>query len=238
MDVMAMSRGVPSLGKVLLVDDHALFRRGFASLMASRVNMEAVEEASNGFEAIEKARELKPDLILMDIAMPGCNGIEATKAISAEMPEVVIVMLTVSDDDESIFESIKSGARGYLLKNLDPDELFILLDGLTRGEAPISRSLATRILHKFAEQAQQESQAQLQKIELTHRERDVLQLLTEGATNRQIAASLQITENTVKNHLRSVLEKLRVQNRVQAAAYALRQGLVERKSPGKEDGNR
>lgn len=232
--MMAMSRGVPSLGKVLLVDDHALFRRGFASLMAGRANVEAIEEASNGFEAIEKARQLKPDLILMDICMPECDGLQATRVISAEMPEAVVVMLTVSDDDESIFEAIRSGARGYLLKNLDPDELFTLLDGVTRGEAPISRSLAIRILQKCAEQAQQESQAQLQKIELTHRERDVLQLLTEGATNRQIAASLDITENTVKNHLRSILEKLRVQNRVQAAAYALRQGIIERKSPGRE----
>lgn len=228
---------MPSLGKVLLVDDHALFRRGFASLMANRANAEVVGEASNGFEAIEKARELKPDLILMDICMPGCDGLQATRAISAEMPDVVIVMLTVSDDDESIFEAIKSGAKGYLLKNLDPDELFSLLDGVTRGEAPISRSLATRILQKFAEQAQQESQTELGKIGLTPRERDVLELLTEGATNRQIAASLDITENTVKNHLRSILEKLRVENRVQAAAYALRQGIIERKAPGAEDKN-
>lgn len=226
---------MPSLGRVLLVDDHALFRKGFASLLLARGGVEIVGEAGDGLEAIEKARQLKPDLILMDVKMPGCSGIEATRIITADQPGTKVVMLTVSDDDETVFEAIKSGACGYLLKNLDPTELFDLLDGVSRGEAPISRPMATKILQEFADRTRHRPAGEQERTELTRREMEVLQLLTTGSTNRQIAATLRITENTVKNHLRNILDKLHVDNRVQAAALALREGLVSRKSPGAAD---
>jgi DNA-binding NarL/FixJ family response regulator len=217
---------MPSLGRVLLVDDHVLFRKGIAGLLTTRGVAEVVGEASDGMEGIQAARRLKPDLIMMDIHMPNCDGLGATKVIMRELPGTKIVMLTVSDDDDSLFEAIKNGAEGYLLKNMDPDQLFELLDGITRGEAPITRTLATKILHQFADQARQQAPSSASSMDLTARERQILQLLTTGSTNRQIANTLCITENTVKNHLRSILEKLHVQNRVQAAALALREGIV------------
>lgn len=213
--------------RVLLVDDHILFRKGIASMMASQADMEVVGEASDGLEAIEKARELMPDIILMDIHMPGCDGLEATRIIKQELPYVRIVMLTVSDDDQDLFEAIKSGAMGYLLKSLEPEELFDLVKGAHRGEAAISRITATKILNELTRQAQKDSDPIIPgKAVLTEREKEVLQLVITGATNREIAAALYISENTVKNHLCNILDKLHLQNRIQAAAYALREGLI------------
>lgn len=212
--------------RVLLADDHTLFRKGVATLLASQTDFEVVGEAINGYEALQKAREIMPDLILMDIWMPECDGLEATRRIKEEMPYVKIVMLTVSDDDHSLFEAIKCGAQGYLLKNLEPQELFDLLRGVFRGEAPISRPLAARILDEFARQARGEGQlAQLSPI-LTPREREVLCLIAEGMSNKEIATTLCITENTVKNHLRNIMKKLHLKNRVQIAVYAVKEGLV------------
>jgi len=210
--------------RVLLVDDHALFRKGLASLLATQPDIEVTGEASDGYEAIQKARELMPDLILMDIWMPNCDGLEATRRVKKEMPYVKIVMLTVSDSDRSLFEAIKCGAQGYLLKNLEPEELFDLLRGVFRGEAPISRPLAARILEEFARQAKGAPAPSSTK--LTQREKEVLRLLAEGASNKEIAAALCISENTVKNHLRNIMEKLHLQNRVQVAVYAVKEGLI------------
>ena len=215
--------------KILLVDDHALFRAGIASLLASREDMEVVGQAQDGEEALEAAHRLMPDLILMDVHMPNVNGIEATRRIKAELPYVKVVMLTVSDQDQDLFEAIKSGAQGYLLKNLEPSELFDYLEGVSRGEAPISRTMASRILSEFASQASRERAHRTPEPigALTAREREVLRLVASGATNREIATALTLTENTVKNHLRNILEKLHLENRVQAAAYALKMGLGE-----------
>jgi len=212
--------------RVLLVDDHVLFRKGLASLIDPLEDMEVVGEAGDGREALERARELMPDLILMDIHMPGWDGLKATQLIKEEMPYVKIVMLTISDDNEDIFEAIKSGAQGYLLKNLEPEELFELIRGVYRGEAPISGLTAARILDEFARLAQKETWVSDSGESLTPREKDVLQLVAQGATNKEIASQLFIAESTVKNHLRNILAKLHVQNRVQAAAYALREGLI------------
>lgn len=212
--------------KTLLVDDHVLFRRGLACLLSGR-GIDVVSEASNGVEALEKAREYMPDLILMDIRMPTMDGLSATRAIKQEMPYVRIVMLTVSDDDADLFQAIKAGAQGYLLKNMEPEELFEMIEGAFRGEAPLSRSLASKILAEFANQAQREPGPIPVRSSLTARETEVLQLVANGAGNRDIAASLCISENTVKNHLRNILEKLHLDNRVQAVAYALRQGLIQ-----------
>jgi len=211
--------------RILLVDDHVLFRKGLATLLTSQDDFRVVGEAENGLEALEQARKLMPDLILMDIAMPVCDGLEATRRILAEMPYVKIVILTVAEDDQSLFEAIKSGAHGYLLKKLEPEELFELLRGVSRGEAPISRFMAAKIMHEFSRLAKRvKSEPGTQQ--LTDREREVLQLVAQGLTNKEIADRLVITENTVKNHLKNILAKLHLENRVQAAAYAVQQGLV------------
>lgn len=212
--------------RVLLVDDHVLLRKGLASLIDPLEDMEVVGEAGDGQEALERARELMPDLILMDIQMPGWDGLKATQRIKEEMPYVKIVMLTISDDDKDLFEAVKSGAQGYLLKDIETEELFELLRGVHRGEAPISRLMAARILDEFARLAQREMWVPICGESLTPREREVLQLVAEGATNKEIASQLFIAENTVKNHLRSILAKLHLGNRAEAAAYALREGLI------------
>lgn len=206
---------------ILLVDDHTLIRKGLAALLATQRNMEVVGEAADGLEAIEQARRLLPDLILMDVHMPRCTGPEAARAIKREMPHVRIVMLTVSDDDQDLFEAIKSGAQGYLLKNLEPEELFGLLENTQKGEAALSRSMMARILHEFQQPTPTEGRE-----ELTERELEVLRLVVEGASNAEIGQALCVTEHTVKIHLRNILAKLQLQNRVQAAVYAVRQGLV------------
>lgn len=216
--------------RVLLAEDHVLFRKGLASLIDPLEDMEVVGEAGDGREALERARELMPDLILMDIQMPGWDGLKATRAIKEELPYVKIVMLTISDDDKDLFEAIKQGAEGYLLKNLSPEELFEMLRGVHRGEAPISGLTAARILDEFARLAQKETWVPSSGESLTLREKEVLQLVAQGATNKEIASQLFIAENTVKNHLRNILTKLHLQNRVQAAAYALREGLIDNPS--------
>jgi len=220
--------------RVLLVDDHILFRKGLASLIASQRDFEVVGEAGDGLEALEKARQLMPDLILLDINMPVCDGREATRLIKEEMPYVKIVMLTVSDDDQDLFEAIKNGAEGYMLKKLEPGDLFEMLRGIRQGEAPISRLMASKILREFARQAPRPTERAGPESVLSEREREVLQLVTDGLTNREIATALYITENTVKNHLRNILAKLHLENRVQAAAYAVREGLVRPRTGNSE----
>jgi DNA-binding NarL/FixJ family response regulator len=217
--------------RILLVDDHILFRKGLASLLASRPGVQVAGEAGDGLEAIDRARETRPDLILMDIGMPNCNGLEATRCIKCEMPGVQIIMLTVSDDDQDLFAAIKWGAQGYLLKNMEPGELFDMLDGARRGEAAISGVLAAKILQEFREPGQDVSQQAEARDELTPREIDVLEQIVQGVSNKEIAVALSISENTVKIHLRNILEKLHLQNRIQAAVYAVREGLVDDSLP-------
>ena len=213
--------------RVLLADDHALFRAGIASLLEAWGN-EVVGEASDGVDALEQTRKLNPDLVLMDIGMPRCNGLEATRLIKAEMPEVKIVMVTVSDDDEDVFEAIKSGAQGYLLKDMSEEEFSRTLTGITAGEAPLSRGLAAKILDEFSRLSdQRHSKDAASEDELTKREREVLQLVAGGSTNREIASALYISENTVNFHMKNILSKLHLRNRAQAVAYAIQSGLVK-----------
>jgi len=209
-----------------LVDDHALFRQGVRSALEGESDIEVVGEARNGTEAIAKSREIMPDVILMDIYMPETDGLEATRKIMSEIPYVKIIMLTVAEEDAKLFEAIKAGATGYLLKSIDPKDLLEMVRGVSRGEAPISRMMATKILGEFSRQGRDDVACPASGGKLSPREMEVLKHLTEGASNREIAITLGISENTVKNHLRNILEKLHLQNRVQAAAYALRQGLT------------
>ena len=212
--------------RVLLVDDHPLFRKGLASLLAGEKGFKVVGEAQSGVEALNKAKDLKPDLVLMDIYMPGGNGLEATRQIKEALPSVKVVILTVSEEDKNLFEAIKCGAHGYLLKKIEPRNLFEMLRGVFRGEAPISRAAAAKILREFAEQAQR-GPREVPEDKLSPKEQEVLQFLTEGLTNKEIGNKLGITENTVKNHLKNILDKLHLENRVQAATFALQRKLTE-----------
>lgn len=211
--------------RVLLADDHALFRQGVKSLLASRPNIQVVGTVGDGCEAIRMVRELVPDVVLMDIGMPNCDGLEATRRIKLEFPHVKIVILSVVDDHDTIFEAIKSGAQGYLLKNLEADQLFNMLDGLQRGDAPLSGSIAAKILEEFSHPPSSEKEFPLRE-PLSERERQVLELIVAGMTNKEIAEKLVITENTVKTYIGNILVKLHLDNRIQAAVYAVRQGLV------------
>jgi len=212
--------------RVLLADDHALFRAGIASLLRAW-DIDVVGEASDGLKALDETRRLRPDLILMDIQMPRCNGLEATRLIKAEMPEVKIVMVTVSEDEENLFEAIKSGAQGYLLKNMQEDEFRQVLTGVATDEAPLSRGLAAKILDEFVRMTHEPIPRTPRPDELSEREREVLQLIAGGATNREIAGKLFISENTVNFHVKNILAKLHLRNRAQAVAYALQSGLVK-----------
>lgn len=212
--------------RVLLADDHALFRAGIASLLAA-AGHEVVGEAGNGIEALERTRELDPELVLMDITMPRCGGLEATRLIKAEMPEVKIVIVTVSQHDSDLFEAVKSGAEGYLLKDMSNQEFERTLKGIAEGEAPLSQGLAAKILEEFARVSRGGAAQEGERDSLTDREQEVLRLVTEGKTNREIAAALFVAESTVNFHMKNILSKLHLRNRAEAVAYALRSGLVE-----------
>ena len=186
--------------------------------------VEIVGEARNGREAFDMARRLQPDVVLMDLAMPEVGGLDATRLISAEIPEVKVVVLTASDEDADLFEAIKSGAQGYLLKDLRADELIELLNGVSEGQPALTPALARKLLTEFAKPPSQPSHS---PDDLTERERDVLELLVQGITsNKDLADRLIVTENTVKYHLRNILGKLHLKNRAQVVAYAMHHGLV------------
>ncbi len=216
--------------RVLLVDDHTLFRKGLLGILEKDKHFEVVGEAENGAEGIHKAEQLKPDLVVMDIHMPGTDGIQATRRIRELVPDSKVVILTVSEKDKDLFEAVKSGAHGYLLKTLEPDDLCSMLRGVSEGEAPISRVTASKILTEFAAEVAKHSHNA--EAELSAREKDVLELLAIGLTNKEIGKKLAMAENTVKTHLKNILNKLHLQNRVQAATYAHERGLVS-ESPAK-----
>jgi DNA-binding NarL/FixJ family response regulator len=224
--------------RILLADDHALFRDGVASLLAAWGH-EVVGQVADGGAAVEASLRLRPDLVLMDVAMPGGGGLEATRALSATAPEIAIVMLTASEDVDDLFAAIKAGARGYLLKNLESAELRGMLEAVERGEAAVTPAIAARILAELARpdgagagsasagSAGAGTGIQAGPDRLTDRELEVLRLVVTGLRNKEIAAELGISENTVKFHLRNILDKLHAQNRAEVVARAMREGLVE-----------
>jgi two-component system NarL family response regulator len=216
----------------LLVDDHGLFLEGLQNLLCAG-GYQVVGAAHDGMEALQLARSLRPDVILMDVRMPGCDGLTATRLIQAEMPECKIVMLTTSAEDADLFEALKSGASGYLLKNLEPNQLFDYLNGLARGEAPLSRELSARLLREFVHQADALDgpasaglAGEAADPDLTPRQREVLVLVADGLTYKEVGAALHISENTVKYHMGEVLRRLHLKNREQVVAYARRTGLA------------
>lgn len=213
--------------RVLLVDDHTLFREGLAGILNAQPDFQMVGEASDGLEAVVKAHELVPDLILMDIGMPGMDGLEATRRIKQELPATTIVMLTVWDEDEKLFGAIKNGAQGYLLKSMRSREMLGLLRGAVRGEAAITPALAGRMLEEFRRMSRAlPPQAGEGAVTLTHREQEVLSLVAEGKTDKEVADALHISLHTVKSHMRNILAKLHVSNRYQATRYARDRGAV------------
>nr|WP_092071659.1 response regulator transcription factor [Dendrosporobacter quercicolus]NSL49507.1 response regulator transcription factor [Dendrosporobacter quercicolus DSM 1736]SDM28902.1 two component transcriptional regulator, LuxR family [Dendrosporobacter quercicolus] len=207
--------------KVLIVDDHLLSRKGIASILSANALFEIAGEATSGAEALEKAKSLMPDLILMDIRMPGGDGLEATRLIKSAMPHIKIIILSVSDDVQDFFEAIKRGAQGYLLKNMEPEYWLDYILSIAQGEAPISRVLAAKILQEFSVQKAAEFDSRL-----SEREKEVLQLISQGLGNKEISEKLYISESTVKNHLRNILDKLHLQNRMQLIAFAYQHGLA------------
>jgi DNA-binding NarL/FixJ family response regulator len=211
--------------RILLADDHALFRDGVASLLGVWGH-EVVGQVADGEAAVAAAIRLRPDLVLMDVAMPGGGGLAATRRLAAAAPEIAIVMLTASEDVDDLFAAIKAGARGYLLKNLESGELRGMLGAIERGEAAITPAIAGRILTELA-RPEPVAVADTDPDRLTDRELEVLQLVVRGMRNKEIASELGISENTAKFHLRNILDKLHAQNRAEVVALAMRGGLVE-----------
>lgn len=213
--------------RILLVDDQPLFRGAIAALLAHQPDMEVVGEAENGLVAVEQARTLRPDLVVMDVEMPVMDGVEAVALIREQVLDVKVIMLTVSDADEHVFDAIRFGAHGYLLKNLRPDQLFDMIRAVMRGETPISPAVAGRLLRDLQQSGGSRPAVPSGPAEpqLTRREIEILRLVAEGRSNKEIGRALSITEGTVKNHVHNALEKLHMDNRIQAAAYIVRQGL-------------
>ncbi|SEN78450.1 response regulator transcription factor [Paenibacillus sp. OV219] len=226
---------------VLLADDHPHGREGMRDIVSGDADFFIIGEAVNGEEAVRLAAELVPDLVLMDINMPVMNGMEATQHIKAIDPRIKIIMVTVSDDISDLFEAIKRGAQGYLLKNLSPSAWLEYLRAVAIDEAPLSKELAFRMLQEFnggskgigtplsGGSSAGSSEEEAYHTALTHREREVLEGVASGSSNRQIAESFGISEHTVKNHLKNILQKLHLDNRVQLTRYAIEKGLIPKK---------
>jgi two-component system nitrate/nitrite response regulator NarL len=219
--------------RILLVDDHRHAREGMRTIVSAVPDFVVVGEASSGEEALVLTEKLVPDVILMDINMPGMSGLEAVKVIKSAQPSVKIIMVTVSDDVSHLFEALKKGAQGYLLKNLNPSSWRDYLRAVAVDEAPLNPELAMSILREFADRKNYGAPSPFMEKEpagggLTPREKEILQEVARGHTNREVATTLSLSEHTVKNHLKSILQKLHLNNRVQLTRYAYESGIVER----------
>ena len=217
--------------RTLIVDDHALFRRGLEMVLEAEPDIELVGQASDGEEAVEKAGESLPEVILMDIRMPRSSGIEACRALKELVPSAKIVMLTISDEEGDLFEAIRAGASGYLLKDIPLDEVADTVRAVHDGQSLINPSMAGKLLTEFATLARRDDDdprpQQVPAPKLTDREMQVLKLVARGMNNRDIAKQLFISENTVKNHVRNILEKLQIHSRMEAVMIAVREKLIE-----------
>ena len=230
-DATAPSQAEQSSGdaiRVMICDDHALFRRGLVMVLETEEGIEVVGEAEDGEDAIAKVEDMAPDVVLMDIRMPRVSGIEATKAIAERVPGAKILMLTVSDEEEDLYDAIKAGATGYLLKEISIEEVATAIRAVVGGQSLISPSMASKLLTEFTSLTKKAEERQtVPTPRLTDRELEVLKLVAEGMSNREIAGELFISENTVKNHVRNILEKLHLHSRMEAVVYAMREKLLD-----------
>jgi DNA-binding NarL/FixJ family response regulator len=217
-----------------LVDDQPLFRRAIATLIGEQPDMVVVGEAENGLDGVETAHALMPDLVVMDVEMPVMNGVEAVGLIHDQLPSVKVLMLTVSESEDFLFEALRNGADGYLLKDLRPEQLYDMIRSVMRNETPLSPAIAGRLLAEFRDRPAVRAAPTPAAAgpALTRREIEILQLVSEGLSNKEIGTQLSITEGTVKNHVHNALEKLQLENRIQAAAYVVRQGLGRHPAEG------
>jgi DNA-binding NarL/FixJ family response regulator len=209
--------------KILIVDDHPVVREGIGAMLKREADFKIVGEATNGVEAVEKVRELGPDVVLMDLRMPEMDGVEAITKIRAENPDVKFIILTTYSDDEYIFKGIAAGARAYLLKDAPRDELFKAIRAVSRGESLIQPVVASRVLDKLAELSRKSPAAET----LSDREVEVLGLMAKGTSNRDIADQLSITQSTVKTHITSIFQKLSATTRTEAVTTALKRGIIQ-----------
>ena len=214
--------------RVLVVDDHALFRRGLQMVLEQEPDIDVVGEASDGAEAVDKASDTLPDIVLMDVRMPRRGGIDACTMIKDAVPSAKIIMLTISDEEADLYDAIKAGAMGYLLKEISIEEVASAIRAVHGGQSLISPSMASKLLTEFASMIKRgDDRQQVPTPRLTDREMEVLKLVAKGLNNRDIAKQLFISENTVKNHIRNILEKLQLHSRMEAVVYAVREKLLE-----------
>jgi DNA-binding NarL/FixJ family response regulator len=222
------SEGAPETLRVLIADDHALFRRGLEMVLDKEPDIDVVGEAHDGQEAVDRASELMPDVVLMDVRMPKRSGIEATQKIKELLPHVKILVLTNSDEEADLYDSIKAGASGYLLKEISSEEVADSIRSVIEGHSRISPAMASKLLSEFQAMTKKVDDRQpLAPPRLTDRELQVLRLVATGLGNRDIAQQLFISENTVKNHIRNILEKLQLHSRMEAVIYAVREKLLD-----------
>jgi DNA-binding NarL/FixJ family response regulator len=229
-DAVAEQGRSPEAIRTLIVDDHALFRRGLEIVLVSESDIEVVGQAGDGAEAVQKAAESVPDIVLMDVRMPRSSGIQACRAIKDAAPSAKIIILTMSDEEEDLFEAIRAGASGYLLKDIPLDEVAEAVRAVHGGQSLISPSMAGKLLTEFATLAKRDQgqpPQQLPAPKLTDREMQVLKLVARGMNNRDIAKELFISDNTVKNHVRNILEKLQIHSRMEAVMVAVREKIIE-----------
>ena len=221
------STGAESPIRVLLADPHALFRRGVRLVLDDEPDIEVVGECDDGLDAVDRIVELAPDLVLMDVRLPGVSGIEATRRARSLVPSVKVAILTVSEDDDDLFAAVRAGATGYILKEVSIEDLPDAVRAVARGDSLISPPMASRLLGEFNALSRRVEEQRGTAPRLSDRELEVLRLVARGMSNKDIAAELVIAENTVKNHVRNILEKLQLRSRMEAAMYAVREKLVD-----------
>lgn len=215
--------------RVVIADDHVLYRRGLQTVVMQEDDIDIVGEAGDGQEAIDRTVELLPDVVLMDVRMPRTSGIEACAAIKGLVPSTKIIMLTMSDEESDLYEAVKAGANGYLLKDVPGEEIAAGIKAVHHGDSLISPSMASKLLAEFAQMSKKspDRPTSVGAPRLTERELEVLRLVARGMANKEIAHQLFISENTVKNHVRNILEKLQLHSRMEAAMYAVRENLLD-----------